>query len=112
VFKVGAAGAESVFYSFGPMDGSDAQDPIAGVIMDSAGNLYGTGSSGGTNTTGAVFKITPSGKESILYSFGPLAGSDGNFPSDGVIMDSAGNLWGTTRSGGSPGTGTVFEISP
>jgi len=112
VFKVSAAGAESVVYSFGPMGGSDAQYPMAGVIMDNTGNLYGTGSSGGTDATGAVFKITPSGKESILYSFGPLAGSDGNYPKDGVIMDGAGNLWGTTRSGGYPGTGTVFEISP
>jgi uncharacterized repeat protein (TIGR03803 family) len=119
VFKITRLGAESVLYSFGPSTGIDGRYPIAGLIMDSAGNFYGTTTYGGTNDTGTVFKITASGTESVLYSFGPSTGIDGQTPTAGLIMDSAGNLYGTTRYGGAngngtlgSGTGTVFKITP
>ena len=111
VFKI-AAGTESVLYSFGASS-TDGQIPFAGLIMDSAGNLYGTTYGGGANGYGTVFTIA-SGKETVLYSFGANS-TDGQNPIAGLIMDSAGNLYGTTVVGGAngestAGDGTVFEI--
>ncbi len=109
VFKITAAGTESVLHSFvgGTTDG---QQPIAGLVMDSAGNLYGTTSFGGENDDGTVFKISAGGTASILYSF-KGGTTDGKVPDSGVIMDGAGNLYGTTSMGGANGDGTVYEIS-
>jgi uncharacterized repeat protein (TIGR03803 family) len=99
-------------YSFG--GGSDGSDPEGGVIFDKAGNLYGATSGGGSGGSGTVFELTP-GKdgdwtETVLYSF--KGGSDGGSPDSILIFDKAGNLYGTTPSGGSPGRGTVFELTP
>jgi uncharacterized repeat protein (TIGR03803 family) len=108
VFKISASGAESALYSFaGPLVG-DGANPEGNLIMDSAGNLYGTTSLGGTHTYGTVFKISPGGTESVLHSFsgGP---TDGAYPQKGLVIDSAGNLYGTTSNGGS--NGVVFKIS-
>lgn len=110
VFKISASGTESVFYSFGAT-ATDGVDPMSGLIIDGFGNFYGTTYGGGTIGYGTVFKINASGTESILYSFGVNA-SDGRGPSGGLIMDSAGNLYGTTFSGGTIGNGTVFKIDP
>jgi uncharacterized repeat protein (TIGR03803 family) len=84
--------------------------------MDSGGNLYGTTEFGGSNNTGTVFKLAPSGSgytESVLYSF--AGGSDGANPVTGLAMDNTGNLYGTTAYGGSSGSfyshGTVFELA-
>lgn len=110
VFKITAAGTETILHSFGA-SAVDGQTPRAGVIMDSAGNLYGTTSKGGANQIGTVFKIDTAGTETILYSFGARA-NDGAVPYGGLIMDSAGNLYGTTSGGGSGGTGTVYKIDP
>ena len=107
VFKITPNGTESVLYSFA--NGSDGQDPYAGLIMDGSGNLYGTTVYGGTSNNGTVFKITPNGTESLLYSFG--TGSDGQYPNAGLIMDVSGNLYGTTYNGGTNGVGTVFKIN-
>jgi uncharacterized repeat protein (TIGR03803 family) len=111
VFKVTPAGTESVLYSF--LDISDGSNPSSTLIMDSAGNLYGTtpyGGSTGANGHGTVFRVTSSGQQSDLYSFS--GGADGGSPWGGVIMDSAGNLYGTTYVGGTYGNGTVFRITP
>lgn len=108
VFKI-ASGTETVLYSFGA-SATDGQQPEADLIMDSGGNLYGTTAGGGANGHGTVFKISASGTETILYSFGSGA-TDGQGPSAGLIMDSAGNLYGTTEGGGASGDGTVFKIS-
>jgi uncharacterized repeat protein (TIGR03803 family) len=114
-----AAGKEKILYSFGA-NATDGVAPCAGLIMDSAGNLYGTTESGGANGlyNGTVFKISRAGTETILHSFGANA-TDGVAPYAGLIMDSAGNLYGTTEFGGaseigggtvSAGAGTVFKI--
>jgi uncharacterized repeat protein (TIGR03803 family) len=109
VFKLDSSGHETVLYSFckAPLD---AADPFAGSIMDAAGNLYGTTRDGGLYGSGAVFKVDPSGNETVLHNF---AGSDGAGPEGGLIMDTAGNLYGTTPFGGASGqagSGTVFKL--
>ena len=65
---------------------------------------------GGASGFGTVFKVTPSGVETVLHSFAPN-GEDGFYPYGGVILDSKGNLYGTTEYGGKTGVGTVFEVT-
>jgi uncharacterized repeat protein (TIGR03803 family) len=110
VFKLTPSGEETVLYSFGGTSSTDGQDPDAIVTFDSAGNLYGTTTNGGTNGTGTVFKLTPAGVETTLYNFGPSTGTDGQNPHAEVVSDSAGNLYGTTLNGGAYGHGTVFKL--
>jgi len=87
----------------------DGQGPFAGVIQDSAGNLYGTTLTGGTACGyGSIFKITAKGAESLLYSY---SGLDGELPYAGLLRDKAGNLYGTTYLGGASGLGTIFRLS-
>ncbi|MGA3211566.1 MAG: Ig-like domain-containing protein, partial [Terriglobales bacterium] len=111
---------ETVLYSF--TSGSDGGKPIAGVIIDSQGNLYGTTTTGGNladcggSGCGVVFELSPptggSGPwpESVLYSF--TNGSDGGDPRAGLIFDSKGNLYGTAKGGGAYSVGTAFELTP
>jgi uncharacterized repeat protein (TIGR03803 family) len=109
VFKVEPNGHESVLYSF--TGGADGNSPIAGLLRDSEGNLYGTTSAGGTANQGTVFKVNPSGHETVLYSF--TGGSDGDSPLwSTLVRDSAGNLYGTTPGGGAFGQGVVFKVDP
>jgi uncharacterized repeat protein (TIGR03803 family) len=99
VFKVSATGRETVLHTFA--GGTDGCNPFAGVVRDSAGNLYGTTSYGGASVgtgAGVVFKVTATGQETVLYSF--TGGADGAYPVGGVIFDSAGNLYGTTSNDG------------
>ena len=112
---------ETVLYSFCPSGASctDGELPYAGLIMDAAGNLYGTTNSGGAHGGGTVFELIPNAaktmwSETVLYSFCPSGASctDGELPYAGLIMDAAGNLYGTTNSGGAHGGGTVFELIP
>jgi len=108
--NLSAASHETVLHSFA--GGADGSYPVAGLI-DKAGNLYGTTRYGGANGSGTVFKLTKSGKlwnETVIYSF--AGGNDGRSPAASVIMDAAGNLYGTTRFGGPADAGTVFELSP
>src|SRR5580700_3351506 len=84
---------EKVLYSF--KGGADGREPLAGVVRDAAGNLYGTTAAGGTAgpgrfRAGVVYKLDPSGQETVLYSF--TGGSDGCYP-NAVVLDSAGNLY-------------------
>jgi uncharacterized repeat protein (TIGR03803 family) len=104
----------------------DGANPIAGLVRDAAGNIYGTTqqggitgglcANGGLNGCGTVFKLDPSGNETVLYRF--TGGADGQFPSAGLVMDAAGNLYGTTQYGGPVtaacgiGCGTVFKLDP
>jgi uncharacterized repeat protein (TIGR03803 family) len=105
---------ETVLYSFtGSPDGAG---PFAGVIFDTKGNLYGTTVYGGAYGYGSVFKVTPSGEETVLYSF--TGDSDGAYPYAGLVFDKKGNLYGTTYNGGGGysycdlGCGTVFKVYP
>jgi uncharacterized repeat protein (TIGR03803 family) len=112
VFVLSPNGTEHLLHTFknGLMDGAW---PLGGLTMDSAGNVYGTTSSGGTQNEGAVYEITKTGAETILHSFSQ-DGVDGYQPEGNLVMDSSGNLWGTTAEGGSANTlgGTVFKITP
>ncbi len=113
-------------YNFGSFPG-DGVYPYAGLAMDSSGNLYGVTSQGGGQQCsdgyndfgcGTVFELSPSGSngewtETILYSFRSNANNDGYNPVRGLVLDSAGNLYGTTLYGGASGVsfgGTVFEL--
>jgi uncharacterized repeat protein (TIGR03803 family) len=106
VFKLDKTGVERVLHSFaGPPDG---QYPEAGLIRDSAGNVYGTTSNGGVSNFGAVFELDSCGHETVLYSF--TGGSDGSDPVAGLLRNAEGDLYGTTFTGGSYGVGTVFKV--
>jgi uncharacterized repeat protein (TIGR03803 family) len=98
--------------------GTDAEEPGFGVVFDSAGNLYGPAGGGCIEEcNGTLFKLSPNPdgtwSETLLYTF--MGGTDGGFPS-ALVLDGAGNLYGTTGSGGTTPTscdcGTVFELSP
>jgi uncharacterized repeat protein (TIGR03803 family) len=94
--------------------GTDGKGPFTGLVMDEAGNLYGTASEGGTEVAfgGVVFEIAGSGAYKVLYDFCSLSHcSDGFLPMGGLTLDRQGNLYGTTSEGGAHGQGTVFELS-
>jgi uncharacterized repeat protein (TIGR03803 family) len=111
----GGAWTETVLHSFtGP--GDDGEYPLAGLIMDQGGALYGTTQFGGAiSFGGTVFRLTPptsrNGKwtEKVLHSF---AGIDGSSPEAELVMDHRGTLYGTTVDGGSANFGTVFALAP
>jgi uncharacterized repeat protein (TIGR03803 family) len=109
VFEITPSGTETVLHAF-PKTGTDGEIPYAGVIQGSDGNFYGTTYFGGSHGLGTVFKVTPSGTETVLYSF--AGGSDGEHPYAGVIQGSDGNFYGTTYQGGTGGYGTVFKVTP
>jgi uncharacterized repeat protein (TIGR03803 family) len=108
VFKVTASGEETVLYRFSGINGDGF--PQDGVVRDSSGNLYGTTQNGGPDNAGTVFKIDPAGEKTVLYSF--TGSTDGGYPMAGVVLDTEGNLYGTTFGGGSSGAGTVFKVDP
>lgn len=114
VFEVIAKGEESVLYSFcSQTNCTDGAWPYAGVNTDGKGNLYGTTSGGGANGNGTVFKFGASKRENVLYSFCSQTNcTDGSAPVAGVIIDTNGNLYGTTMGGGATGRGTVFKVTP
>ncbi len=106
VFKLDTTGAETVLYSFtGSPDGSS---PAAGLIRDTAGNLYGTTQAGGSRNLGTVFELDTTGAETVLHSF--TTDTDGAMPEAGLIRDAPGNLYGTTSMGGPLASGTVFKL--
>jgi len=92
--KVKMTGQETVLHRFTYSDGAG---PSAGLIMDNAGNLYGTTFVGGSSASGTVFKLDTTGNETVLYSF--MDTPDGAIPVSNLIMDKAGNLYGTTYGG-------------
>jgi uncharacterized repeat protein (TIGR03803 family) len=118
VFEMSSSGQITVLYSFGAV-ASDGALPYAGLVGDAFGNLYGTTSTGGSSGCvtgcGTVFEIDTSNKETILYSFS-ASRTGGVAPYGGLALDSQGNVYGTTTSGGdlscapSFGCGTVFKI--
>jgi uncharacterized repeat protein (TIGR03803 family) len=107
-----AFGQETILYNFND-NGVDGYFPYTGVIADSAGNLYTTTFEGGTYNLGTAIELVKSGDsytEKILHNFGNS--DDGQWPKASLVFDSAGNLYGTTYTGGAHGLGTVFELSP
>jgi uncharacterized repeat protein (TIGR03803 family) len=109
IFKVTRTGVESVVHSFNPATG-DGGEP-SGLILGSDGNFYGTTIAGGTNDAGTVFKLTPDGTESVVYSFKGYP-SDSAYAASGLFQASSGNFYGTSEFGGPENKGTVFEVSP
>ncbi len=117
VFKLshGSKGwRETILHSFGKTE-SDGVFPGAGIILDAAGNVYGTTTGGGAYNSGIAFELSPASgggwKEKILYNFG-VNSADGLYPGSSLLMDQAGNLFGSTMNGGANSGGTVFELSP
>ena len=96
VYKLDTAGNQTVLHHF--TGGTDGGNPFAGVVRDAAGNLYGTTNIGGSLNAGVVYKLDPTGHETVLFYFS--GGVDGGYPEAGVILDTAGNLYGTTQRGG------------
>ena len=96
VFKITPAGKFTSIYAFAG-ETADGAFPFASPIRDAAGNLYGTTSNGGPSNAGIVWKITPSGRESILHAFS--GHSDGGYSDSDLIRDAKGNLYGTTFGG-------------
>jgi uncharacterized repeat protein (TIGR03803 family) len=112
VFKLDKSGNETALYAF--TGGVDGSTPYNGVVRDESGNLYGTASVGGDLSTcggagcGLVFKVSKSGKQTVLHTF--EAGADGSGPFAGVILDEAENLYGTTQGGGPVNFGVVYTL--
>ena len=121
VFKVTPGGTVTTLYNF---DFAHGSFPDAGLIQATDGNFYGTTASGGASSNcgsvgcGTVFKITPGGTLTMLYSFCPQAGcTDGSSPSAALVQGTDGNFYGTTSGGGTSnvctgGCGTAFRITP
>ena len=121
----GTEWTETVLYSFcSQNDCTDGQAPKTRLTIDGAGNLYGTTSAGGANGWGVVFQLTPNASrtewtETVLYSFCSQANcADGGSPNGGLLMDSAGNFYGTTSVGGEyfrrhgNGPGVIYQLAP
>lgn len=108
VFKVSSDGQETVLCSF--KSGKDGAYPQSPVTLDSAGNIYGTTYNGGAQDVGTVYEVTAAGRETVLWIF--TDDPDGGYPVAGLILDAAGNLYGTTSFGGAWAVGSVFKIVP
>jgi uncharacterized repeat protein (TIGR03803 family) len=108
VFKISPAGMLTTLYSF--TGGSDGGNPGAALVKDCLGDFYGTTTAGGAQNSGTVFKITPAGALTTLYSFS--GGIDGGNPSGGLARVGGNEFYGTTSSGGANNYGTVFKITP
>jgi uncharacterized repeat protein (TIGR03803 family) len=120
VYKLDPNGNETVLYNF--TGGADGRGPFAGLVRDEDGNLYGTTTFGGQGCApfgcGVVFKLGPSGNETVLYGF--TGGADGKFPWTGLTRDEHGNLYGTASAGGDLtcsigggfGCGVVYKLDP
>jgi len=110
-------GAEKILHDFQQDDNIDGYYPLGSLIFDSAGNLYGTTSTGGSGFQGVVFELSPRAdgpwREKIVHNF-TFNGTDGANPQSSLVFDSAGNLYGTTSLGGNQPIplGTVFELTP
>jgi uncharacterized repeat protein (TIGR03803 family) len=110
IFKINSAGNETILHSFvgSPSDG--AYPYLGHLAMDKFGNLYGVTSTGGAANSGALYKLNKGGTLTLLHSFSGGT-SDGCDPHGSVVLDEAGNLYGTTYSCGSNGYGTLWKAS-
>ena len=110
----GHQGIDTVIYPFTGI--ADGANPASTLIQGADGNFYGTTADGGSAGYGTVFRVSPQGTFTLLYTFTSSAG-DGAYPYTGLVIDSAGNIYGTTSGGGTSGVGklgggTVFRIAP
>ena len=117
-FKLSQAGGTWKFTTLYPFQGMpDAGFPYGGLIPDAVGNLYGTTYFGGASGQGTVFKVGPAPnalagwKDAVLYSF--QGGTDASFPTSTLVFDAAGDLYGTSSTGGNPSCdcGTIFKLA-
>ena len=106
IFKLDANGVETVLHSF--TGGADGGHPIARLVMDASGNLYGTASDGGAFTKGVIFKLDTAGNYTVLRSF---SGRDGEGPASDLVFDATGAIYGTTGLGGAFNKGVVFKLT-
>jgi uncharacterized repeat protein (TIGR03803 family) len=109
VFELTEKGLMRTLYTFKGYP-TDGQHPLAGVVRDKQGNLYGTTDWGGPSNDGTVFKLTPSGVETVLHKF--VGGSDGLSSHGNLVLDAKGNLYGTALYGGAFGDGVLFKVIP
>jgi uncharacterized repeat protein (TIGR03803 family) len=111
VFELTSSGTYKILHDFCSDSACiDGSNPTAGLILDRAGNLTGATWFGGAFDQGVVFKMTPSGVESVIYSF--TGGTDGRYPTEKLTQDAAGNMYGVAYKGGAYDYGTVFKITP
>ena len=118
VFKVTPSGREIVLHRFRfpnpaappKLRRRDGAHPLSGLVADAAGNLYGATELGGLHNKGTIFKVSPTGKETILHTFSGTA--DGYGPYGNLVFDAQGSLYGTAFSGGTQNYGTVFKLDP
>ena len=108
VFRISPGGNLTNLWSF--TGGNDGSLPLAALVQGLDGNFYGTASSGGASNNGTVFRISPTGSLTNLWSF--TGGSDGSVPFAALVQGLDGNFYGTASSGGASNNGTVFRISP
>jgi uncharacterized repeat protein (TIGR03803 family) len=103
---------ETILYNF--KGGANGIQPSAGVVMDKTGNLYGTTSAGGSSCScGLIYKLAPGSNGKWTYTvLHRFTGADGAGPNANLILDSKGNLYGTTTTGGAGGYGVAFELTP
>ena len=116
VFYLGAvlASAAQTLTTLASFNGANGSNPfLMSLVQGSDGSLYGTTEEGGTNNLGTVFKITPTGTLTTLYSFCMQSGcTDGENPYAGLVQATDGNFYGTTFNGGTHGAGVFFKITP
>lgn len=107
IFELTPGGTEITLHAF---TGSDGKWPLNGLVMDKSENLFGMTWKGGSSGDGTIFELAANGTETVLHNFSN--GADGGFPFDGVIEDSAGNLYGTASSAnGNNSSGVVFKYA-
>ena len=113
VFKITPGGALTTLYSFCSQGGcTDGEWPKAGLVQATNGDIYGTTYAGGANNYGTVFKISPGGTLTTLYSFCSQGEcTDGEYPEAALVQATNGDLYGTTYAGGANNYGTVFKIT-
>ena len=115
VFRITTNGTFSTVYSF--TGGNDGDTPSAGLVLGPDGNFYGTTEFGGADGYGCIFKISPGGAETAIYSFVyTMVGTtftfpDGSSPASAMVLG-GGNFYGTSQAGGANGSGTVFNLTP
>ncbi len=107
IYRVDPAGNLKVLYNFqGKADGASPQGPL---VRDAAGNIFGAAAEKGAHNAGTIFKLAPDGTLTELHSF--TGARDGKTPQGGLLLDSAGNLFGSAFGGGDTGNGTIFQVS-